>query len=109
MPTNGYYFFVYNSENEIQTNYLRIQFDLLKTSYNTTGSIFECKNETRECSLPMKFFSSERTVLELPLSGNDSHWNEEYVVISTCEPRTSMYIISILIVPFLILIFAYHT
>ncbi|XP_076226240.1 uncharacterized protein LOC143174823 isoform X1 [Nomia melanderi] len=108
VPVNGYYFFVFNSENEIQPNYVRVNFDLLKTVYNISNPVHECKNSTSECSLPFKMFSNERTVLELPLSGNDSQWNEEYVVVSTCEPRTSIYLFCIILVPLLILVFAFH-
>ncbi|XP_067205465.1 uncharacterized protein [Linepithema humile] len=108
VPMNGYYFFVFNSENEIQPNYVRVKFDLLKTVYNTSNSVHACKNSTKECLLPFTIFSNERTILELPLSGNDSQWNEEYVVVSTCEPRTTVYIICVIMVPLLILCFAFH-
>ncbi|KAG7202886.1 hypothetical protein KM043_010034 [Ampulex compressa] len=109
VPINGYYFFVFNSENEVEANYVRVQFDLLKTVYNISNPVHACKNSTSECSLPFKMFSNERTVLELPLSGNDSQWNEEYVVVSTCEPRTMVYMICIIMVPLLILVFAFHS
>ncbi|XP_011258449.1 uncharacterized protein LOC105252643 isoform X2 [Camponotus floridanus] len=108
VPLNGYYFFVFNSENEVQHNYVRVKFDLLKTVYNTSNPVYACKNSTKECSLPFKIFSKERTVLELPLSNNDSQWNEEYVGVSTCEPRTTIYTICIIMVPFLILGFAFY-
>ncbi|XP_076637845.1 uncharacterized protein LOC143349998 [Colletes latitarsis] len=108
VPTNGYYFFVFSSENEIQPNFLRVRFELLKTVYNISNPVHSCKNSTTECSLPFKIFSNERTVLELPLSGNDSQWNEEYVVVSTCEPRTAIYVICIMLVPLFILAFAFH-
>ncbi|XP_043508550.1 uncharacterized protein LOC122527976 [Frieseomelitta varia] len=108
VPMNGYYFFVFNSENEIQPNYLRVRFDLLKTVYDTSNPVHACKNSTRECSLPFKIFSNEKAVLELPLNGNDSQWNEEYVVVSVCEPRTSIYLLCIISVPLFILIFAFY-
>ncbi|XP_031785741.1 uncharacterized protein LOC100116714 [Nasonia vitripennis] len=108
VPTDGYYFFVFSSENEIQPNYLRVKFELLKTMYNTSDPVFQCKNSTGECSLPISFFSSERTVLELPVNGNDSQWNDEYVVISTCEPRTAVYLVCTMAVPLLILMFAFY-
>ncbi|XP_018317849.1 uncharacterized protein [Mycetomoellerius zeteki] len=108
VPLNGYYFFVFNSENEIQPNYVRVKFDLLKTVYNTSNPVHVCKNSTKECSLPFKIFSNERTVLELPLSGNDSQWNEEYIGVSVCEPRTMVYTICVIMVPLLILCFAFH-
>ncbi|XP_057332960.1 uncharacterized protein LOC130672404 [Microplitis mediator] len=108
VPIDGYYFFVFSSENEVQSNYIRIQFDLLKTAYNTSQPIFECKNSTQECALPFNFFSWERTVLELPVTSNDSQWNEEYVVVSQCEPRTAIYLVCMITVPLLILLFAFH-
>jgi peptidyl-prolyl cis-trans isomerase SDCCAG10 len=108
VPMDGYYFFVFSSENEIQPNYLRIKFELLKTTYNTSDPVFECKNITSECSLPIRFFSNDRTVLELPVGNNDSQWNEEYIVISTCEPRTAVYLICTMAVPLLILMFAFY-
>ncbi|XP_046751667.1 uncharacterized protein LOC124414690 [Diprion similis] len=108
VPTNGYYFFVFNSENEIQPNFIRIRFELQKTSYDTSNPMQSCKNSTGACSLPLSFFSSQKAVLELPLTGNDSQWNEEYVVVSTCEPRTAIYVICIVLVPILVLVFAFH-
>ncbi|KAL6258113.1 hypothetical protein P5V15_010030 [Pogonomyrmex californicus] len=108
VPLNGYYFFVFNSENEVQPNYVRVKFDLLKTVYNTSNPVHACKNSTKECSLPFKIFSNEKTVLELPLSGNDSQWNEEYIGVSVCEPRTMVYTICVIMVPLLILLFAFH-
>ncbi|XP_077267479.1 uncharacterized protein LOC143900244 isoform X1 [Temnothorax americanus] len=108
VPLNGYYFFVFNSENEVQPNYVRVKFDLLKTVYNTSNPVHACKNSTKECSLPFQLFSNERTVLELPLSGNDSQWNEEYIGVSVCEPRTMVYTICVIMVPLLILCFAFQ-
>lgn len=97
---------MFNSENEIQPNYVRVRFDLMKNVYNTSNPVHACENSTHECSLPFKIFSNERTVFELPLSGNDSQWNEEYVVVSTCEPRKSVYTVCIVAVPVLFLFFA---
>ncbi|XP_046620096.1 uncharacterized protein LOC124305099 [Neodiprion virginianus] len=108
VPSNGYYFFVFNSENEIQPNFIRIRFELEKTSYDTSNPMQSCKNSTGACSLPLSFFSTQKAVLELPLTGNESQWNEEYVVVSTCEPRTAIYVVCIVSVPILVLVFAFH-
>ncbi|KAL7298526.1 hypothetical protein TKK_0008304 [Trichogramma kaykai] len=112
VPSDGYYFFVFSSENEIQPNYLRTKFELLRTRYNVSNPLRECRNRTgpgAECSLPMSFWSSERTVLELPVAGSDdSRWNEEYVVVSTCEPRTAVYLVCTMAVPLLILAVAFY-
>lgn len=108
VPLNGYYFFVFNSENEVQDNYIRVKFDIHKTVYNVSNSIQSCNNATDECRLPLNFFSNEKVVFELPYNNNESLWNEEYIVISECEPRTAIYLICVISVPLLILLFAFQ-
>jgi hypothetical protein len=49
-----------------------------------------------------------QVILELPVKSNDSLWNEEFLAVSTCEPRTALYIICVLAVPFLIILFAFQ-
>lgn len=108
VTSNGYYFFVFNSENEVQTNYLRVHFDLEKTKYNVSQPIDSCQNQTSSCNLPLRFFSHQKVVLHLPIRKNDTLWNQEFLAISTCEPRTSVYIICVLSVPLFILLFAFQ-
>lgn len=108
VPSNGYYFFVFNSENEVQDNYIRVKFDIQKTVYNVSNSIQSCNNATNECRLPLNFFSSQKVVFELPLNSNETLWNEEYVVISECEPRTAIYLVCVVSVPLMILLFAFQ-
>ncbi|EEB10391.1 conserved hypothetical protein [Pediculus humanus corporis] len=107
VPINGYYFFVLSSENEIQTNYIRIQFEFDKILYNVSNPVAACTNTTESCSLPLNFFSWEKTVLEMPLTNNDSMWNQEFIVVSVCEPRTIVYAACVVAVPILILLCAF--
>ncbi|KAJ8708248.1 hypothetical protein PYW07_010373 [Mythimna separata] len=109
VPANGYYFFVFNSENEMQVNYIRARFDLQKTKYDVARTkLRECTNSTERCDLSLDIFSSQKVVLEVPLRNNDSLWNEQFVIISECEPRTSVYIACVIAVPILILVFAHQ-
>ncbi|XP_049881256.1 uncharacterized protein LOC126377520 isoform X2 [Pectinophora gossypiella] len=109
VPANGYYFFVFNSENEVQKNYIRARFDLQKTRYDVARTTLrECTNSTDRCDLTLDIFSSQKVVLEVPLRNNDSLWNEQFVIISECEPRTSIYLFCVISVPILILIFAFQ-
>jgi len=76
--------------------------------------VAQCANTT-ECAFPLDFFSSEKVVLEVPVApgregpadNNETedslakHWNEEYLIVSTCEPRTSVYLVCMLLVPVL--------
>lgn len=108
VPVNGYYFFVFNSENEKQDNYIRVKFDLQKTVYNVTNPIYSCNNITNECKLPLHFFSNEKVVFELPVNNNETLWNEEFIVVSECEPRTAIYLICVISVPLMVLLFAFQ-
>lgn len=45
--------------------------------------------------------------MELPVQGNDSLWNEEYVVISECEPRTAIYVFCVIAVPIFVVLFGF--
>ncbi|XP_059622740.1 uncharacterized protein LOC132265946 isoform X2 [Phlebotomus argentipes] len=108
VPRTGYYFFVFNSENEVQQNYIRVKFDLHKIIYNVTQPMAVCNQTTSQCSLPLDFLSNEKVVLELPVKDKSSHSNEEYVFTSECEPRTAVYLLCVLAVPFFILLFAFQ-
>lgn len=108
VPTNGYYFFVFSSENEVQDNYIRVHFNLQKTVYNVSSAVTTCNLTTNECDLPLSFFSNEKVVFELPVNDNETSWNEEYVVISECEPRTMVYLVCVLAVPLMVLLFAFQ-
>lgn len=108
VPVNGYYFFIFNSENEVQDNYIRVKFDIHKTVYDVSNSIQSCNNATDECRLSLNFFSNQKVVFELPINSNETLWNEEYVVISECEPRTVIYLVCVISVPMLILVFAFQ-
>jgi peptidyl-prolyl cis-trans isomerase SDCCAG10 len=92
----------------VQTNYFRVHFELQKKVYNVSNSVMSCKNATEPCSLPLDFFSSEKVVLELPVRPNESLWNEEFIAVSTCEPRTALYLGCVLAVPVFILFFAFQ-
>ncbi|XP_028165162.1 uncharacterized protein LOC114356270 [Ostrinia furnacalis] len=109
VPSNGYYFFVFNSENEVQTNFIKARFDLQKTRYDVAKTkLRECMNSTNKCDLSLDLFSSQKVVLEVPLRNNDSLWNEQFVIISECEPRKSLYLACVIAVPILIMMFAFQ-
>lgn len=108
VPTNGYYFFVFNSENEVQENYIRVNFNLQKTMYDVSNPVSMCSNTTEECDFKLNFWSSEKVVFELPIKTNETRWNEEFIVISECEPRTALYLLCVMAVPLLILFFAFQ-
>lgn len=61
VPANGYYFFVFNSENEVQDNHISVRFSLQKTRYDVARTALrECRNSTDKCELPLDIFSSQK-------------------------------------------------
>lgn len=77
--------------------------------YNVTNHVAACKNLTGgTCELNLRFFSDEKVVMEMPIKEDDELWNEEFIVVSECQPRTLIYIICVLSVPVLIILFAFQ-
>jgi peptidyl-prolyl cis-trans isomerase SDCCAG10 len=91
----------------VQTNYIRVQFHLNKAVYNVSNAVSTCMNSSETCAMDLKFFSSEKLVMELPVRENSSLWNEEFVVVSECEPRTILYAMCVIAVPVLVILFAF--
>lgn len=108
VPVDGYYFFVFNSENEIQDNFIRIHFAINKTVYDVSKPIASCLNTTGECQLPLNFWSSQTTVLEMLTPGPASHDIDEFLAISTCQPRSAVYAICLIAAPVLFVLFSFH-
>nr|CAI5851290.1 unnamed protein product [Callosobruchus analis] len=107
VPVNGYYFFVFNSENEVQQNFIRIHFNIEKAIYDVSNPIESCINTSETCSLNLNFFSSQKLVLELPVPENNTVWNEEFVIVSECEPRTAIYMMCAVMVLIMVIMFAF--
>ncbi|XP_050538918.1 uncharacterized protein LOC126904189 isoform X2 [Daktulosphaira vitifoliae] len=108
IPSDGYYFFVFNSENEIQDNFIRIHFAINKTVYDVSQSLASCLNTTGECQLPLSFWSKQTTVLEMLRAGPKSDSNEEFIAISTCQPRSMIYAICLITAPIMFVLFSFH-
>ncbi|KAL3289084.1 hypothetical protein HHI36_003526 [Cryptolaemus montrouzieri] len=107
VPLNGYYFFVFSSENEVQQNYVRVQIDLQKTLYDVSKPLAKCSNTSTNCSLDLQFLSGQKVVLQLPLQNNDDYFDEEFVAESECEPRSELYAICVIAVPVVFILFAF--
>lgn len=107
VQSTGYYFFIYNNENEVKNNFIHAHFSINKTVYNISGAVASCKNESKTCSLPLTFWSQEKTIIELPNPSDDALWNEEFIFVSKCEPRSMLYLLCFMSVPLCLLIFAF--
>ena len=114
----GFYYFIFANENEITDNFMTARFNMAKTVFDVRENILNC-TDTKECQLPLGFWSAEHVVLEVPdskkgvdpcdgVAGHSSleECHRVLVAESVCEPRKSVYMGFLLCVPILILGFA---
>ena len=117
MDETGFYYFIFANENELTDNFMFAAFDLHKTVFDVSPAVDNCTNAT-SCDLPLTFWSEDHIVVDVPEAEVDpcdalvgySSLEECHKVIvaeSVCQPRKSLYMIFLLLVPVLILIFAY--
>jgi len=117
VDSTGFYYFIFTNDNEITNNFVAASFDLRKTVFDVTSRSQEC-NST-ECRIPLSFMSQEHLVLEVPQQENAeceyeaegvTNYFQCHTVVtaeSICEPRGSVYMTFLLLVPFFILLFSY--
>jgi len=130
VPSTGFYYFIFANENEITANFIRAHFDMHKTVFDVSPQVNNCTN-TSSCVLPLKFWSEDHVVLEIPadnaadksdgdqladpcyqeslIKGYSSHTECNRVIVaeSVCKPRKPLFMAFILLVPVMILVFAY--
>jgi len=105
---DGTYYFVFSSDNEIVINDLYFNLTLDKVVYDTTKNVANCTT-AQNCSLELSFWSNDQTVVEVPVDENNpSNWDEYYVLDTICEPRVSVYLSLMLLVPLFILLCAFQ-
>ncbi|KAG7158864.1 hypothetical protein Hamer_G006233 [Homarus americanus] len=104
IPLTGTYYFVFSSDNEISTNHIYFNLTIERVVYDTEDSQKICTN-TSECSAPLSFWSKEETLVEVPEEGS---WDHSYVLNTKCEPRVAIYLTFLLLVPLMILFYAFH-
>jgi len=101
--TNGYYYYIFFSDNDDAFNHIHAVFDIFKPSY-LYANISEtkgCINSTN-CNFKVQMFSDEVVIVEVPTKDGIEHEDEDFsLLISQCTPRMSVYIIF----PILVLIF----
>lgn len=63
VTANGYYFFVFSSENEVERNYVRTSFNIKKAIYDVSHPVAKCNATLGKCTLPLDFLSNEQVGL----------------------------------------------
>ncbi|XP_047516207.1 uncharacterized protein LOC125056900 isoform X1 [Pieris napi] len=104
---DGYYYYIFYSDNDFVVNDVHAIFDIYKPifQYSNMSDTKVCINKT-ECSFGIDLFSDELVIVDVPT--RDGLRNEDTsILISVCHPRMSVYIIFPVSVLLLVLLFAF--
>jgi Domain of unknown function (DUF4793) len=102
---NGYYYYIFYSDNDLVSNDIHAVFNILKPSfeYANISESKGCVNNTH-CSFNISFWSDEVVIIEIPTRDGIEHEDDDITyLISTCHPRMGVYMIFPVAVLFIIL------
>lgn len=108
VASDGYYYYIFYSDNDFLKNDIHAVFDIYKPTYRfADSSSRECINKTY-CEFPLSFMGDEVVIVEVPTRDGIEHEADDITfLMSTCKPRTSVYIIFPILVLFLIICCAF--
>ncbi|XP_005180138.2 uncharacterized protein LOC101889298 [Musca domestica] len=109
IDADGYYYYIFYSDNDLVRNDIHAIFDIYKPTflYSNLSDSQACINAT-SCSFPIRFLSHEIVVVEVPTRDGIEHEDDDITnLISTCHPRTEIYIIFPILVLIIILLSSY--
>lgn len=106
---DGYYYYIFYSDNDIVTNDIHVIFDIYKPTFQYVNNSHSkmCVNKT-DCEFDVGFLSDELVIVEVPTKdGLQNDEDDVSILISVCHPRVSVYIFFPVSVLVLVLIFAF--
>lgn len=105
VSSDGYYYYIFYSDNDIVSNDIYAVFDIYKPTYqySNLSDTKQCINST-ECNFSVAFFSDETVIVEVPTRDGIEHEEDDItLLVSKCKPRMAIYIIFPISILFLIL------
>ncbi|CAD1479348.1 unnamed protein product, partial [Heterotrigona itama] len=94
---DGYYYYIFYSDNDIVSNDIYALFDIYKPTLRYENITKSCLNQTK-CSFSINILSSDRVIVEIPTK-NDFEYEIDDVnlLLSICHPRMEYYSLSLLV------------
>jgi len=91
---DGYYYYIFYSDNDIVSNDIYAIFDIYKPTFQYENVTKACINQT-ECSFSISLLSADRVIVEIPTKDGIEHNEMDNVgtLISICQPRMGAYMI----------------
>ncbi|XP_029035083.1 uncharacterized protein LOC114872238 [Osmia bicornis bicornis] len=104
---NGYYYYIFYSDNDIVSNDIYALFDIYKPIFHYENITKSCINQTK-CSFSINLLSSDRVIVEIPTKdGLEYEIDDISLLLSVCHPRMEVYVIFPIAVLFFILACAF--
>ncbi|CAK9810798.1 hypothetical protein ANTQUA_LOCUS6629 [Anthophora quadrimaculata] len=104
---NGYYYYIFYSDNDIVSNDIYALFDIYKPTFHYENVTKSCINQTK-CSFSINLLSSDRVIVEIPTKDDlEYEIDDVNLLLSICHPRMEVYIIFPIAVLFFILTCAF--
>ncbi|XP_068985722.1 uncharacterized protein [Bombus flavifrons] len=104
---DGYYYYIFYSDNDIVSNDIYALFDIYKPIFHYENITNSCINQTK-CSFSINMLSSDRVIVEIPTKdGLEYEIDDVNLLLSICHPRMEVYIIFPVAVLFFILTCAF--
>ncbi|XP_011704224.1 PREDICTED: uncharacterized protein LOC105459689 [Wasmannia auropunctata] len=91
---DGYYYYIFYSDNDIVSNDIHAIFDIYKPTFQYENVTKSCINQT-ECSFFINPLSADRVIVEIPTKDGIEHneMDDVDMLISICQPRMGAYMI----------------
>ncbi|XP_018399067.1 PREDICTED: uncharacterized protein LOC108776839 [Cyphomyrmex costatus] len=91
---DGYYYYIFYSDNDIVSNDIYAIFDIYKPTFQYENVTKSCVNQT-ECSFRINPLSADRVIVEIPTKDGIEHneMDDAGILISICQPRMGAYMI----------------
>lgn len=90
---DGYYYYIFYSDNDFVSNDIHALFDIYKPTFQYENVTKSCINQT-ECSFSLSLMSADRVIVEIPTRDGIEHEVDDVnLLISICHPRMGTYII----------------
>ncbi|CAL7941908.1 unnamed protein product [Xylocopa violacea] len=104
---NGYYYYIFYSDNDIVSNDIYALFDIYKPIFHYENVTRSCINQTK-CSFSINLLSSDRVIVEIPTKEDLEYEIDDVdLLLSICHPRMEVYVIFPVAVLFFILACAF--
>lgn len=104
---DGYYYYIFYSDNDIVSNDIYALFDIYKPTLHYENITKSCLNQTK-CSFSINILSSDRVIVEIPTKDDFEYEIDDVnLLLSICHPRMEVYIIFPIAVLFFILACAF--